>query len=362
VTSQEIKELEQEVSGATRSSIEGIVDYQTHNGDLNNHLDFWRGGARLNYKWRGSTLLYLQGTETFFMPQGRILDEHGTNLTAGIKEDVSDAVEAQFQGGATRFSNGGTTVNGLVGVRYNAPGGSVLYVRGNRTNVEESLLSAAGIRPVAGPFAGQLVGQVMDNRGVVGGTLRLSNHFDVFAEGGAGVRTGRNVDSNFFKEANGGAGVNLITGSSDSSLSLLRVSYMADYFGFDKNLLGFGGVSFLDASGSPVPVSQLGSDDLSPATASGNPGVGGYFSPSRFLSNVGRLELRGRPSSGFEYYLSGFAGEQNYTGTSTRAAEGFLGTATFLLSPRFSVPITYARENFGPFVQQSIFFRLSVAL
>ena len=362
VTSLELQELEREISRGTRSNIEVISDYRNRTGDLNNQLNYWRGGARLNYKWGPSTFLYIQGLETFYLTRDRVLDEQGTNLTAGIRRSLSDAVEVQFEGGATRFSTGATSVNGLGSVQYKTPGGSTIYVRGSRTNVEESLLSAAGIRPVTGPFAGQLVGQVMDNRGVAGATYRLSSRFDLFGEGGLGARTGRNVESNFLREATGGAGFNVLANPIDSPFSMLRASYAFDYFGFDKDLFGFGGASLLDRFGRPVPLTNLGSDRISPVVAPGNAGVGGYFSPSWFVSNVGRVEMQGRPRPNIEYRVSGFAGAQDYAGSTSRVADGFWGSVTIRLSDHFSIPVTYLRDNVGPFVQQSFLVRLTINL
>ncbi len=362
VSSQEVQELKQEITDSAHSNIEGIFDYHTETGDLNNRLDFFRYGAQVNYKWRPATMLYLRGTGTSYQTIGDYFNERGINFTAGLRTSPSESVEIQAEAGGTRFSNGGSTVNALGTLRFKASGGSNLYFTGSRTNVEESLLSAAGIKPVAGPFAGQMVGEVMDNRGVAGGLLKLTERLDVFGEGGGGQRTGQNIESNNFRVANGGAGFNIVAGSSDDTVGLLRASYQVDYFGFDKDLLGYGGASLTNRRGVPIPISLIGSDGFSPLAIDGTPGVGGYFSPQSFVSNVGRVEVRGRLSPNLDYNASGFLGAQNYTGTPSRQAYGFFGSITLRLSDRFSVPVTYLRDNFGPFVQQSLFIRLVARL
>jgi hypothetical protein len=91
-------------------------------------------------------------------------------------------------------------------------------------------------------------------------------------------------------------------------------------------------------------------------------GLGGYFSPERYVSNLGRIELRGRPDRLFEYRLAGFVGSQSYTGSDLRAATGFSATAAFRLNDTFSLPVTYLWDNVGPFKQQSVIFRLVARL
>ncbi|HZT28585.1 MAG TPA: cellulose synthase subunit BcsC-related outer membrane protein [Bryobacteraceae bacterium] len=362
VTSQEVQQLKQEISDYTSSSVEGIFDYHTETGDLNNRLDFLRYGARVNYKWSPDSTLYFRALGTSYMTTGRVFDEQAINLTAGIHKSVSESTSVQFEAGASRFTTSATTVNALGSLEFKTDNGSSLYLRGSRTNVEESLLSASGIRPTRGPFAGQLVGLVMDNRGLAGGVFKITSRFDVSAEGGGGVRTGENVESNLFKTASAGAGFNLVAEPDDSPVTLLRASYGLDYFGFDKNLLGYGGVSLMDARGLPLLPAQVGGDNISPLALSTNPGVGGYFSPAQFVSSVARVELRGRPNPAFEYQVSGFIGTQDYTGSERRRADGFFASVTLRLSDRFSLPVTYLRDNFGPFVQQSLFLRLVARL
>ncbi len=360
VTTQEIDKLKQQIVDESRPNLEFIFDYHTESGDLNDRLDFWRYGARLNYKFRSSALLYFSAIQTPYKTKDSVLDEWGTNFTVGIKGRVSERVQSQVEVGGTRLSTGKTTVNASGSVRFSASEKTNFYATASRSNVEESLLSATGIRPVAGPFTGQLVGAVMDNRVIVGGSHGLPWKLDLFAEGGVGNRAGENVDSNFFRTAGGGIGCNIVATADDQPLNLLRFSYSLNYFGFDENRLGYGGVSLLDQDGQPIPIASLGSDDIPPDPSDSNPGVGGYFSPQRFLSNTFRADLRGRPDKAFEYRFSGFVGGQSYTGTSTRQAHGFSGSLIFHMGDRFSLPVTYIADNFGPFTQRTLLVRLVV--
>jgi len=332
VTREEIDRLRRTIYDETQSNFEGIFVYHSESGDLNNRLNFYRLGARGNFKLDSGALLYLGGTWTPYSTLNDSFAASGANATFGLKTNLAESVVSQFEAGATRFSTGGSTINALASFDFSFTNASLNFTA-SRTNVEESLLSAAGIRPVTGPFAGRTVGQVMDNRAVVSGTYQLREKLDVFGNGGTGYRKGVEVDSNPFWLGGGGVGYNVISAPAEESISLLRASYEANYIGYRDNRLGFGG---------------------SPAS------VGGYFSPETFFNHVIRGELRGAAGGSLEYQVSGFVGSQYITGSSRRQAAGFSGMVSVRISDRYSLPVTFARDNFGPFTQESVFARLVV--
>jgi hypothetical protein len=361
VTQQEIDRLKQQIDDDTRTSAEGIFAYHSETGDLNNRLDFVRYGGRLNFKPLSSTAFQLTGTRTNYFPVSDVFNAQGTNLTFGVQTKFFESTEAHLEGGATRFSTDTTTINALASFRYNASDQTHLYATASRTNVGDSLLSTAGIRPVLGPFAGQLVGRVMENRFVAGGSTRILGSVDVFGEGGAGNRAGSNVPSNFFKTFGGGAVYNIIARSDEEPLTLLRAAYELNYFGFDDNRFGFGGASLLSFRGIPITPSRIGTDGISPDPAVSGIGIGGYFSPQNYVSNIARLEARGGSMNGLNYRVSGFIGTQSYTSSTTGlAAEGFSATVNVPITESISMPVSYFIDNFGPFRQQSLFATLAV--
>jgi hypothetical protein len=199
---------------------------------------------------------------------------------------------------------------------------------------------------------------VHDNRAFLNGTYRLPAHFDVFAEASIGSRSGSQVDGNLFKRAGGGLGFDAVARAADDGLSLVRLSVALDYFGFDEDRLGFGGASLLDRLGRPIPLDRLGSDGISPVPTETQAGLGGYFSPHRFLSRVVRVEARGRFGTSVDYGASAFVGTQSFTGVSTRRAGGVSGGLTFRFNERVTLPVVYAWDDFGPFAQQSLVARL----
>src|SRR5262245_19383722 len=238
VSQQEIDQLKRQIDQDSRSSVEGVMDYHTETGDLNSRLDFVRYGGRLNLKLGPSTAFRITGTQTNYLPLSSELREHGTNITAALQTKLSESTEAHFEGGATRFSTDTVSINALASVTYNASDHSRAYATASRSNVEESLLSAVGIRPATGPLAGRLVGGVMENRVVIGGSYRLLDAFDVFGEGGGGNRAGSNVPSNLFKTVAAGGGYNIVSRPDGQSLGLLRAAYEFNYFGFSDDRSG----------------------------------------------------------------------------------------------------------------------------
>jgi cellulose synthase operon protein C len=331
VRQQEIDRLKRQIDEDTLSGVEVITDYHTETGDVNNRLDWLRYGGKLNLKFGSSSVFQFTGTRTNYMPITDSFAQQGTNFTAGVRSSLSEYLDAHFEAGATRFSTDTTTINALASLTYNPSDKGRVYVTASRNNVEESLLSTTGVRPVGGPFAGQLVGRVMENRFVAGTSLRLDRGIDIFAEGGAGTRAGSNVPSNFFKTMGGGVGYGILSRSDDQPLSLVRAAYELNYFGFDDNRSGFAGAV-----------------------------VGGYFSPSNFVSNVARVEAKGAYGANLSYSASAFLGSQNYTGSPARLAKGLSGTVTMALTERVSLPVTYVIDNFGPFRQQTLLARLAV--
>lgn len=329
VSSREIEQLNLQIASASRSSVEALGEYHTETGDVNERLDFWRYGGRFNYRHTAATLLYLRAVGTDYMTIGHLRDARGLNFTGGLQHKLSEATSAQFEIGATHFSTGASTVNATGTLRHQISDGLEFHLTGSRANVEETLLSAAGVKAAAGPHAGQLVGLVMDNRGTAGVHYQATRQLDFSAEGGLGLFDGRNVETNFVKAAGAGAGYNLLATPEDSVINLVRASYSLDYFGFDKDLSGFA---------------------LQRA--------GGYFSPAAYVSNVARIELRGRPHPRLEYGVAGFLGAQDYTNSPVRQARGVAASMTAHFGERFSLPVTYVRDNFGPFTQQSLMFRL----
>jgi cellulose synthase operon protein C len=360
VTAAEIERLKRQITRDSRSNLEVISGLHTESGDFDNRLDFRRYGGRLNLKFGSGSTLSASLVRTNYLPRIDAFDAQSTSVTVGLTTALSDSTVAQFELGTIWFSSDASTVTAMGTVNFDVSERTTVHIGGSRTNVEESLLSATGLHPSRGPFAGRLAGRVMDNRVIVGMTHRLPYQTDVFGEGAFGNREGNSIDSNAFRDAHGGAGINLIA-ASDGPVTLLRASYHCTYFGFGANRLGFGGVSMQNRRGDPISPTVLGSDGLSPFPSATRPGIGGYFSPGYFVSNVGRLDVHGVVHPDIAYRLGGFIGIQRYAGAPNRPVTGLSATAEFVLSKRYSVPISFHTDNSGPFRQQSTLANLRIA-
>lgn len=361
VTSQDIQRLKRQLAQELRSSVELLFDVHGEEGGLNDRLSFWRYGARLNLlRGQPGSSVYATLSRTRYSSGEDVLQTWGTRAAGGFRKRLSERSDAQVEAGFTHFGTGATTVDGLASYTTRLIEAARLTVSASRSNVEESFLSVAGVTPVVGPFAGELVGNVMENRVSLGGDYRLPQRFDVYAEVSLGTRAGHNVDSNSFKRASAGLGWSVIAREADSSPSLVRISFAVDYFGYADDRFGYGGASLVDENFQPIPLDLLGSDGISPDVAEGHSAIGGYFSPDRFLSLTARAEMRGRSGTTLDYRLNGFVGRQTYTGVDPRLAAGVSGYVVFNLSERVSVPLTALWEDYGPFRQHLLQARLLV--
>ena len=354
VAPDEIERLRREIESETRSNLELLVDGHTETGGLNDSLRYLRFGARLNLGRGSGSRLRLTAIHAPYRTEGSVVEESATSLSIGALGRHSEAIGYEWEVGAVRFSTERWDGTGLLRLTVRASDSARYSIGLSRTLVEESMLSAVGLDPVLGPFAGERVGAVTDNRLAASGSWQLPLRFDVVGEGALGAYVGRNTGSNFFKRLGGGPFWNAVARPPDESLSLLRFGAWFEYFGFEEDRLGYGGASLVDARGEPVPLDALGSDGISPEPDPPHAGVGGYFSPERFTSLVGRVELRGRASPELEYTVTAFLGRQSYTGVEPRGTGGVAASLKLHLGDRVSLPLSYVWDDYGPFKQQTL--------
>jgi hypothetical protein len=133
VRQQDIDRLKHQIEGDTRSSVEAIMDYHAESGDLNNRLNYFRYGGRLNLKVGSASTFQLTGTRTDYQPRSGVFDQEGTNFTAGFATKLAETVDAHIEGGATRFSTDTTTLNAFGSITYRPSDLGRLYVNAGRT-------------------------------------------------------------------------------------------------------------------------------------------------------------------------------------------------------------------------------------
>jgi tetratricopeptide (TPR) repeat protein len=165
-----------------------------------------------------------------------------------------------------------------------------------------SLLSVAGLRPSLGAFRNELVGQAREN--TVYGELNIhpfSPNIDWNLGYEWGFVDGEHIPRNFKNQAFTSAGYTWHYASNHQ----VRLGYEFLYFGYGKNATN--GYFDTTALGLTRPLASL-----KPITVANSGYVfGGYYSPTLFIMNAGRLDFRGSLFNKFlEYKLGGSLGAQ----------------------------------------------------
>ncbi len=165
-----------------------------------------------------------------------------------------------------------------------------------------SLLAWTGLKPSLGAFAGNLVGQSRENS--IYGELNLhpfSQNIDWNLGYSWAFIDGSHIPKNYKNQAFTSLGYTWHYSPNHQ----MRLGYEFLYFGYSKNATN----GFFDttAAGNHRPVAKL-----DPVVLANSAYVfGGYFSPSVFIMNAGRLDFQGSLFNKFlEYKLGGSLGAQ----------------------------------------------------
>jgi hypothetical protein len=173
-----------------------------------------------------------------------------------------------------------------------------------RSMVDESLLSASGLRPVVGPFAGHIVGRVVYNEWAFNNALLLPEEFHGTIRGAIGFDSAEQLPDNFFVKLDYGLFHDLFKTFLPHWTSTYYGGYEGSLWHYADDRLGQGG-AYLQS----VP---FGSDGITTIPTSTIEGTGGYFSPDKYLLQDFRIGNRGELFLGrLKYNLSGFAGYQD---------------------------------------------------
>jgi tetratricopeptide (TPR) repeat protein len=165
-----------------------------------------------------------------------------------------------------------------------------------------SLLTVAGQRPSQGFYQGQVLGQARENSfyGELN-TNPFNQNWDFNVGYAWALVTGSHIPNNTKNQMFTSLGHSWNVGANHK----LRLGYEFLYFGYGKNATS----GFFDttALGLNVPVSTLG-----PVTAASSKYVfGGYYSPTFFMMNAGRLDMQGSWLNKLvEYKVGGSLGVQ----------------------------------------------------
>lgn len=206
-----------------------------------------------------------------------------------------------------------------------------------RFNIEETLLSSAGIYPISGPFSGQLIGQAINDKfKLIGYTLRFPRAYFSYGSYSLGRVTGRSMTDNSYSEAVLGLGKVLHTRPEGALVDLVMPEYTFYYTGYDKDLFGFGGKNKFS---NLIQNTLIGSDTVEP---------GGYFSPDYLVSNQIAMHLRGTINNlNLWYYLIGSVGVQTVAENGTDFTWGAKARLIYNKNGPYGLAVTYAIEDYN---------------
>ena len=262
---------------------------------------------------RGSASVWFN--PTFFRgPQGNF----SSNRLGAAFDTRNDAWRVHVEADGERYgATGPTAADGAFEVGYRGRGPISLAAGFRREAVEDTRVATKGA-----DIGGEFVGQVRSNLAYASvGYTDIRRHIDATAKVGGGAYTGYGLDANRRWSVSGNVGVTL-----NGSRPYVRIGYAVDYLSFA-----------FDASAQPF--------------APGQRRAGGYFSPTRFLSNfaIGHVAYRLRHDRG-EVFAETSVGEQNVETTYGRFGDvGVAGTfATGVVwrpSPTNEVRVEYRYLN-----------------
>ena len=142
---------------------------------------------------------------------------------------------------------------------------------------------------------------------IVGGSARPGGGWDVWAQGTAGRIRGEHVAHNSRQEVLAGAGRSFHAG-----VVTLRPGYSVSWMSYDRDLGGF--------------------PSFNPGDGVNAPGIGGYFSPLRFLNQMARLDATVPVGGSFSIFGGAGLGRQQLEDSSSRdfshrtgSSDGYLG-------------------------------------
>ena len=210
------RKLRREIEHETRSSLELLFDGHGEDGDVNNRAELpsLRRAAQREARLRHD--LPPLGPADALHDAGRRDPRVRAELRAGRpRSNRSERVDYEWELGATRFSNDAWSVTGLVWVER--AGQRQVPLHDGRQPFDRRGVHAVGrgLLPVEGPFAGDRVGSVTDNRrrsASRGGCRRSSTSSPRRRWEPA---SGSNVGTNAFARAGGGPGWNAVARSPD---------------------------------------------------------------------------------------------------------------------------------------------------
>jgi cytochrome c-type biogenesis protein CcmH/NrfG len=303
----DLNDLEKGLSNDLRPMIRGGYLYTRRNGQpTTTRLSSYGFPNQLSFSLTPQIRLRGGVSPTrYYLPDGLHPSVNwGTEYSGGATIKYWDRLTLDGDLAVTHFSqtqNVNLTYQGQAQYAFND---SVRFKLGaSRLPQFNSLLSVAGQRPNQGFYQGQVLGQARENSffGELN-TNPFNQNWDWNLGYAWALVTGRHIPDNYKNQAFTSLGHTWHMGANHK----LRMGYEFLYFGYQKNATN--GYFDTTAAGLNVPVSSL-----NPLTVASSRYVyGGYYSPSFFMMNAGRMDLQGSFwNKMLEYKIGGSLGVQS---------------------------------------------------
>lgn len=301
--------LRKEILMLTRSAVEPVFDIYHMSGDANAGK-FFRMGSNAYHYIRPNIRLIGTGTTTEYRNVTDLVGTRGTVIGGGIEGKLTDHLGFRSTAGYELFSNNSDNDIVLATALLKwYPNDVVSWTGGYIRSLDEidSYMSAAGVVPSVGPFAGQLVGRIIDNKFVSNFAFKFPHKFYGYAGFSLGYKYGSNSPPNTYSEIPAGFGKVVYSGKESRAINQVLLGYDCYYTAYGVDRSGFGGANLL--------FNPVGSDGGKIEPGPGVPGVGGYFSPTFFLANKFPITIKGTfKESKLKYVVSAFWGLQTIQG------------------------------------------------
>lgn len=304
--------LKGEILMQTKPAIEPIYDFyymNPNNGNVNAGK-YQKAGGNLYYYVKPNLRVVASGNATEYRNLNNIVSTMGMLGSIGLEGKPTNHLSFKSAIGYDAFNDNGQNnlILGNAVAKY-SPNDVVTFTGGYIRSLDEidSYMSAAGVVPVVGPFANQLVGRIVDNKYVMAVSLKLPKKFYFYGGMNVGNKYGSFSPSNFYREIPWGFGKVIYSAKENRPINQALLGYDFYYTGYNYDRSGFGGAN--------LSFTPVGSDGTSPSPTSGFPGVGGYFSPTFFIANKVPITIKGTfKETKLKYILSAFIGTQTIEG------------------------------------------------
>lgn len=311
---------QQNLEQSMRPTLQSLLVHTTETGTVDEKLKVQKLPMQLTFSPSSDSSLFVTFEPAFYTSGKELEREQRNAYGLGLSRQWTPSLGTSGWIGLGHYSNeGNLPIYARVSVHARPSDFWQPSLSFERYSVEESILSASGLRPEVGVFANSLVGRVIRNEWALKSLFLFPFQLEGMLNTALGVDTGEQISENGFSKIEYLLGRDLFKTYTPRWSSTTYARYEGRHWHFQDDRLGNGG-AFLVVKQFGLP---LGSDGVSPIPTAISPGTGGYFSPDRYLFQALLLGNRGEFwKNRVRYDLSYFAGLQDISRFGSSFANG----------------------------------------